>query len=49
MRALDILGEMAKLRPVKDDGAAFVFPGQRPGWPLSGMVARKAQVCGNVR
>jgi len=36
-RALEILDEMAKLRPA-DDGAAFVFPGQRPGKPLSGMV-----------
>lgn len=37
-RCLEILGEMAKLRPAGDDGATFVFPGQRPGRPLSGMV-----------
>lgn len=37
-RVLSILGEVAKLRPPHDDGSAFVFPGQRQGRPLSGMV-----------
>ena len=36
-RTLEILNEMVKLRPA-GDGSAFVFPGQRPGKPLSGMV-----------
>jgi integrase len=35
---LKILSEMEKLRPEDDhDGAAYVFPGSRPGKPLSGM------------
>ena len=38
-RAVEILSEMALLRPAGDDhqGRAFVFPGRKPGRPLSVM------------
>lgn len=32
-----ILEHVSPLRPEGDDGSAFLFPGQRPGRPLSGM------------
>lgn len=35
--ALTILREVEGLRPEDDDGGAYVFPGQRPKRPLSGM------------
>ena len=35
--ALAILDELAKLRPEGDNGAALVFPGAKPGRPLSQM------------
>jgi integrase len=35
--ALAILNAVAALRPEDDDGGAYVFPGQRPKRPLSGM------------
>jgi integrase len=35
--AAAILDEVAALRPADDDGGTYVFPGQRPRRPLSGM------------
>jgi len=35
--ALEVLATVAPLRPGEDDGAAFVFPGQKRGRPLSVM------------
>lgn len=35
--AMAILEALAPLRPADDDGSAYVFPGQRPRRPLSGM------------
>jgi len=36
-RALEILAEVAILRPKDDDGSALVFPSTKPGKPLSDM------------
>src|SRR5690606_27785412 len=36
-RALEILAELAALRPYGDDGSALVFPSTKPGKPLSDM------------
>lgn len=36
-QALAVLREVEGLRPADDDGSAYVFPGQRPRRPLSGM------------
>jgi integrase len=36
-RAIGILEEMSKRRPTGNSGAAYVFPGQRSGKPLSNM------------